>query len=162
MLRCTVSAVQSVPGMYSIAIHVFTLGIAMTGVSTVGNETVTSNLLTNYSNIRDTEMGLVARCVSGLGPAVSDDNNALGLWYFNGVPMPYGLCELSLGNPMQSHIASLMNFIGVINLWQCIASLTPAAEGVYTCVILDSSMMNQTTRLGVYFSGRSKSLDRYP
>ena len=142
--------------MYSIAMLVFTLGIAMTGVLTGGNEIVTRNLLTDYSDIRDTEMGLVARCVSGLGPAGSDDNTALGLWYFNGVPIPYGLCELPLANPIQSHIAGLMNFIGVINLWQCIASLTPATEGVYTCVILDSSMMNQTTKLGVYYSGRSE------
>ena len=146
--------------MYSIAMQVFTLGIAMTGLLTGGNENVTSNLLTNYSNIRDTKMGLVAHCLSGLGPAASDDNTALGLWYFNGVPMPYGVCELPLANPIQSHIAGLMNFIGVINLWQCIASLTPDTEGVYTCVILDSSMMNQTTKLGVYLSGRSKLLDR--
>ena len=125
----------------------------------IGNSNiVTGNLLPDYSVITDTENGLVARCVSGLGPTSSDNNTALGIWYFNGAPLRYGLCEIPLTNPIQSRISGLRNFVGVINLWQCVSSLTPAAEGVYTCVILDSSMMNQTTRLGVYFSGRSESL----
>ena len=55
-----------------------------------------------------------------------------------------------------------MNFVGVINLWNCETTLSPAAEGVYTCVILDSSMMNQTRRVGVYFSNRSESLGVHP
>jgi len=120
---------------------------------------VTGNLLTDYSDIRDPGMALVARCVSGLGPTSSDNNTALGLWYFNGAPLPYGLCEVPSATPIQSRIAGVMNFVGVVNLWQCVPSLTPATEGVYTCVILDSTMMNQTTRLGIYFGGRSESLD---
>ena len=134
----------------------------MTG-ALIGNQNiVTGNLLTNNSVIRDADNGLVARCVSGLGPTSSDDNTALGIWYFNGAPLTYRLCEQPVVNPIQSRIAGLRNFVGVINLWQCVSSLTPSAEGVYTCVILDSSMMNQTTRLGVYFSGRSESLDMCP
>ena len=117
---------------------------------------VTGNLLTDYATIRDPVMALVARCVSGLGPTSSDDNTALGLWYFNGTPLPYGLCEMPSATPIQSRIAGLRNFVGVVNLWQCVPSLTVAAEGVYTCVILDSTMMNQTTRLGIYFGGRSE------
>ena len=135
------------------------LGIALTGVLIGNSDIVTGNLLTDYSVIRDTDNGLVARCVSGLGPTSSDDNTALGLWYFNGAPLPYGQCEHPVVNVIQSRIASLRNFVGVILLWQCVPSLTSAAEGVYTCVILDSSMMNQTTRLGVYIGGRSESLD---
>ena len=134
----------------------------MTGVLIGNSQIVTGNLLTDYSVIRATDNGLVARCVSGLGPTNSDDNSALGIWYFNGAPLPYGLCEDPVVNVIQSRIAGLMNFVGVINLWQCEPTLTLAAEGVYTCVILDSSMMNQTTRLGVYFSGRSESLNMYP
>jgi len=120
---------------------------------------VTGNLLTDYSIIINPVMALVARCVSGLGPTSIDDNTALGIWYFNGAPLPYGLCEMASATPIQSRITGLMNFVGVVNLWQCVSSLTPATEGVYTCVILDSTMMNQTTRLGIYFSGRSESLD---
>ena len=131
----------------------------MTGVLIGNSQIVTGNLLTDSSVIRDTDNGLVARCVSGLGPTSSDDNTALGIWYFNGAPLPYGLCEDPVINEIQSRIAGLRNFVGVFGLWQCIPSLTPAAEGVYTCVILDSSMMNQTRRLGVYFGRRSESLD---
>ena len=164
--RCMVSIIIcnfTIPCMYvCITIHVFILGIAMTGVLVGNTDIVTGNLLTDYSIIRDTDNGLVARCVSGLGPTSSDDNTALGIWYFNGAPLPYGLCEDPVVNTIQSRIAGVMNFIGVINLWQCVPSLNTTAEGVYTCVILDSSMMNQTTRVGIYFSGRSKSLDMYP
>ena len=131
----------------------------MTGVLIGNSDIVTGNLLTDYSFITGTDNGLVARCVSGLGPTGTDDNTDLGIWYFNGARLPYGLCEDPVANVIQSRIATLMNFIGVINLWQCEPTLNITAEGVYTCIIMDSSMMNQTTRLGVYFSGRSESLD---
>ena len=68
----------------------------------------------------------------------------------------------SVTNTVQSRITGLMNFVGVVSLWHCQPTLSPAAEGVYACVILNSSMMNQTRRVGVYFSGRSESLDMYP
>jgi len=131
----------------------------MTGVLIGNREIVTGNLLIDYSVIRDTSMGQVTCCVSGLGPNAGDDNTALGLWYFNGAPLPYGLCEVPTVYPIQPRVANLQNVVGVINLWQCMPSLTPAAEGVYTCVILDSSMVSQTTGLGVYFGGRSESLN---
>ena len=38
----------------------------------------------------------------------------------------------------------------------CEASLTAATEGVYSCTMMNSSMMNQTMRVGVYFYGRSE------
>ncbi|XP_065911368.1 uncharacterized protein [Dysidea avara] len=130
-------------------------GIAVTGVLIGNSDIVTGNLLTDYSSITGTDNGLVARCVSGLGPTGTDDNTDLGIWYFNGAQLPYGLCEDPVVNVIQSRIAGLMNFIGVINLWQCEPTLNITAEGIYTCVIMDSSMMNQTRRLGVYFSGRT-------
>ena len=133
------------------------LGTAVTGVLIGNNNIVTGNLLTDYSHITGTTNGLLARCVTGLGPTGTDDNTALGIWYFNGAQLPYGLCEDPVVvNAIQSRIAGLMNFIGVINLWQCESTLITTAEGVYTCIIMDSSMMNQTRRLGVYFSGRSE------
>ena len=49
---------------------------------------------------------------------------------------------------------------GVINLYLC-GTFTTTEEGVYSCIIMNSSMMNQTMRVGVYFSGRSESLDMY-
>ena len=132
----------------------------MTAVLIGNDHIVTGNLLNDYSYITGTTNGLLARCVSGLGPTGTDDNTALGIWYFNGAQLPYGLCEDPVVNVIQSRIASLMNFIGVINLWQC-GPFTTTAEGVYTCVIMDSAMMNQTRRLGVYFSGRSELCELY-
>jgi len=132
----------------------------MTAVLIGNDHIVTGNLLNDYSYITGTTNGLLARCVSGLGPTGTDENTALGIWYFNGAQLPYGLCEDPVVNVIQSRIASLMNFIGVINLWQC-GPFTTTAEGVYTCVIMDSAMMNQTRRLGVYFSGRSELCELY-
>ena len=47
---------------------------------------------------------------------------------------------------------------GVININQC-GAFSTAAEGVYTCTMMNSSMMDQSVRLGIYFSGRSKPFD---
>ena len=130
----------------------------MTGVLIGNDQIVTGNLLTDYSYVTaHATNGLLARCVSGLGPTGTDNNTDLGIWYFNGAHLPYGLCQSPVVDLIQSLAANLTDYIGVINLWQC-GAFTTTAEGVYTCVIMNSSMMNQTTRLGVYFSGRSESL----
>ncbi|XP_065911365.1 uncharacterized protein [Dysidea avara] len=131
-----------------------TLFISGIALAEVDNETDTGNLLTDYSYINGTTNGLLARCVSGLGPTGTDDNTDLGIWYFNGTQLPYGLCQPPIVHLLQSHAANLTDDIGVINLWQC-GAFTATAEGVYKCVMMDSSMMNQTRRLGVYFSGRT-------
>ena len=49
---------------------------------------------------------------------------------------------------------------GVINLFYC-GAFSTSVEGVYTCTMMNSSMMDQSVSLGVYFTGRSKSLDIY-
>jgi len=134
----------------------YIVDIAMTGVLIGNSNIVTGNLLTDYSVITGTTNGLVVRCVTGLGPTGTDDNTALGIWYFNGVQLPYGLCQPPIVYLIQSRAADLTDYIGVISLWQC-GIFTATEEGVYTCVMMDSSMMNQTRRLGVYFSGRSGS-----
>jgi len=132
------------------------VGITMTGVVVGNDQTVHGNLLTDYSYITGTTNGLVARCVSGLGPTGTDDNTALGIWYFNAVQLPYGLCQSPIVHLIQSQAADLTDYIGVINLWQC-GVFTTSEEGVYNCVIMNSLMINQTSRLGVYFNGRSES-----
>ena len=53
------------------------------------------------------------------------------------------------------------NYPGVINLYLC-DTFTTTEEGVYSCIMINASMMEQTMRVGVYFSGRSESLDMYP
>jgi len=53
------------------------------------------------------------------------------------------------------------NVVGGISLHLC-ETFTTATEGAYSCIMMNSSMMEQTMRAGVHFSGRSESLDMYP
>jgi len=130
----------------------------MVGVLIGPGQFLTGNLLTDYSYVTaNTSNSLIALCASGLGPTGTDNNTALGIWYFNGAQLPYGLCQPPIVHLIQSRAADLTDYIGVISLWQC-GVFTTAEEGVHTCVMLNSSMMNETRRLGVYFSGRSESL----
>ena len=46
---------------------------------------------------------------------------------------------------------------GVLNIRLC-GKLSTSTEGVYTCRLMNSSMMYQSVSVGVYFSGRSESL----
>lgn len=116
-----------------------------------------SQLFADYSyiNARDVDGSIIlAHCVTGLGPHNFDDNNALGAFYFNGNRIPNGEC----GNVIiQPNGAAIENYVGVISLFQC-GFFSTTGEGVYTCVILNSSMINQSLRLGIYFPGRSKSI----
>ena len=114
------------------------------------NSIATGNLLTNYSHI--TERGgkdLIARCATGLGPT-GNDNTVLGGWYFNGSRISNGECT---GPVVQPRGAT--NHVGVINLFQC-GTFSTTGEGVYTCTMMNSLMMNQSMRLGVYFNKRSE------
>ena len=49
---------------------------------------------------------------------------------------------------------------GMSNIRQC-GTFTTSAEGIYTCTMMNSSMMDESVRLGVYISGRCKLLDFY-
>ena len=136
---------------------VFTVGVAVTNTMTP------ANALTDYSYINARSANphrsrpQVARCLTGLGPSGNDANGVLGGWYFN-------------GNMITNQVQCFNNIIiqpipggliaGVINIHQCIA-FTTATEGVYTCTVMNSSMMEQSVRLGIYFSGRSESLYLY-
>ena len=91
--------------------------------------------------------------MTGLGPSGTDDNNALGGLYFNGNRIPNGACSSSV---VQPNGTSLDNFVGVIDIFQC-GAFSVSGEGVYTCTIMNSSIMDQSMRLGVYFAGRSES-----
>ena len=128
----------------------------------LGNQIVAGNLLVDYSYINagltNTSI-LIARCLTGLGSNDSDDNNALGGLYFNGNKIPNEECTDS---KVQPNGAPIDSFVGVINIFQC-GVFSTTGEGVYTCVIMNSSMMHQSARLGVYFTGRSELVDNiYP
>ena len=49
---------------------------------------------------------------------------------------------------------------GVMNIFQC-GAFSTSVEGIYTCTMMNSSMMNQSVKLGVYFAVRSESFDLY-
>ena len=150
---------------------VFTVGVAVTRNSL----TDANDFLTDYSYVYASDSpgsGVVlARCVTGLGPTHTDinANGDLGGWYFiNGIMIPNSGVNQECGSPaingkpavgaIQARPGAAT--AGVINLRQC-DPFTIALEGIYTCTMRNSSMMNQSVRLGVYFSVRGESLDLY-
>ena len=138
--------------------YILTVGVAFIGVKPDNNDIVSANALSNYSyvNARDSiSQGIqIARCVTGMGPSGTDDNTALGRCYFNGTRKPFLKCQDSSAI-IQPNVAGRLT--GVINILQCI-ELTTDVEGIYTCVLLNSLMINESIRFGVYFTGRSELL----
>ena len=136
---------------------VFTVGIALTKVIDNNHAVITANALTNYSYVNGSSNSGVqlTRCATGLGPSGNDENTAIGGVYFNGNRIPKFPCSGSPIVRLQS--GYLGNVVGVINIFQC-REFSTAAEGIYTCIMMNSSMMSESIRFGVYFTGRSKSL----
>ena len=135
---------------------ILTVGVALIGVKPDNNDIVSANALSNYSYVNTADSNSIsiqiARCVSGMGPSGTDDNTALGRCYFNGTRKPFLKCVDSSAI-IQPNVAGRLT--GVINILQCRA-LTTDVEGIYTCVLLNSLMINESIRFGVYFTGRSE------
>ena len=140
---------------------VFVVGVAVTH----GNTYTLSNALADYSYINasngDPNGVQLARCLTGLGPTTTSRgaNGVLGGLYFKGNMIP----NSGEQGPCSSDVIQVRpggGIAGITNIHQCEAFST-AAEGVYTCTMMNSSMMNQSVRFGVYFTGRSESLDLY-
>ena len=123
---------------------------------------ITSNRINDYSFVNESftlNQNTIFRCATGLGPSGANNSTDLGGWYFNGAQLPVGTnCN---GSVFDVRAENERNYPGVINLYLC-GTFTTTEEGVYSCIMMNSSMMNQTLRVGVYFSGRSESLDMYP
>ena len=138
---------------------VFTVGIALTEVMPGDNAVVSSNAINDYSyvNARGTDDVQLTRCATGLGPSGSDVNTAIGGVYFNGSRIPDVGCRQSSSPIVRLQSGHLSNVVGVIQTVQC-KEFSIAVEGIYTCIMINSSMMNESIRFGVYFSGRCKSL----
>ena len=134
---------------------VFTVGVVVIR----GNNFDSTNALTDYSYINPISNGaLLARCMTGLGPS-GNDNSVLGGWYFNGNKIPNeASCSSNLIQPIPGG-----SLAGANNIVQCSQSFT-AAEGVYTCTMVNSSMMDQSVRLGIYYTVRCelRELAIYP
>ena len=136
---------------------VFTVGVAVTHTSLT-----LADALTDYSyvNAKDGDLNGVwlARCLTGLGPSSTSNgaNGALGGFYFNGNM----ITNSGEGGPCSSNVIQVRpggGVAGVTNAHQC-GVFSTAVEGVYTCAMRNSSMMNESVRFGIYFSGRSESL----
>ena len=140
---------------------VFTIGIAVTRAVRGNNDIVSANDISDnsYTNDRNNR-GQIARCVTGLGPSDTEDNTILGGVYFNESGISNVGCDDSSSPIIRQQAAGLGN-PGVINIIQCRTPFTTALEGIYTCTLLNSSMMEQSVRFGVYFNARSESLDLY-
>ena len=136
----------------------------MTEASNISTDLVSSNQITDYSFVTQPfildEFNVILRCATGLGPSVGNFNPSLGGWYFNGAQLP--VQDDCLGpDVIEVRGASTRNYPGVINLYLCF-TFTTTEEGIYSCIMMNSSMMEETMRVGVYLSGRSESLDMYP
>ena len=136
---------------------VLTVGIAVTRAHP-DNSIISANAIADYSyiNARESTTGQIARCVTGLGPANGENNNDIGSFYFNGNSVLFGsMCGSSTPILQPRGAIDLNVNVGVINIIQCRA-FTTSAEGVYTCTMINSSMVEQSVRFGVYFTGRSE------
>ena len=150
---------------------VFTVGVAVTEVmyntdGTINSrELISANALTDYSYINarngDPDGALLSRCLTGLGPTSTRDgaNGPLGGLYFNGNMIPNSGEQASCSSDI-IQVRPGASIAGVTNIHQC-GAFSTAAEGVYTCTMMNSSMMDQSVRFGIYYSGRCESLDLY-
>ena len=138
---------------------VFTVGIALIEVMPGDNTVVSTNAINDYSyvNARSTNDVQLTRCATGLGPNGTDLNTAIGGVYFNGSRIPNVGCSQSSSPIVRLQSGHLGNTVGVIQTVQC-REFSTAAEGIYICIMMNSSMMNESIRFGVYFTGRGKSL----
>ena len=145
--------------------HAYILGIVITGASNISTDLVSSNQITDYSFVTQPftldPFLAILRCATGVGPSGSDRTVTLGGWYFNGIQLEAPVGEVCFGPVFEVRGANARNYPGVLNLYLC-GTFTTTEEGVYSCIVMNSSMMEQTMRVGVYFSGRSESLDMYP
>ena len=134
---------------------VFTVGIELT----VKNNIVAANAIGDYSVVYArtgaNNRGTIARCVTGLGPSGSNDNTVLGGVYFNDseVKRRCAGSRVIISKPGTQ-------IPGVFSIRQC-GDFSTNTEGIYTCTMMNSSMIYESIRFGVYFTGRSESLVLY-
>ena len=143
---------------------VFTVGVAVID-ATQNSNLNSANELTDYSYINarsGTGNGaLLARCLTGLGPTstISGVNGLLGGLYFNGLMIPNSGEQVSCSSDV-IQVRPGGAIAGVTNFHQC-QPFTTNNEGVYTCTMMNNSMMNESVRFGIYLSTRGELLHLY-
>ena len=148
---------------------VFTVGVAAIEVmyNTDGTfnsrAVILANALTDYSyiNARDGDPNGVdvARCLTGLGPTSTSNgaNGLLGGLYYNGTMIPNSGEQASCSSDV-FQVRPGGTLAGIVSIYQC-GAFSTNIEGIYTCTMMNSSSIDQSVRFGVYFTGRSESLD---
>ena len=118
----------------------------------------TSNVLDDYTYIlidgSEFINTLLFRCSTGLGPSGTDTNDVIGDMYHNNMLLTDQVCN---GFVIAQGTGNTFRLPGVYQARVC-GTLTTSTEGVYTCTLTNSSMMNQSVSIGVYLNGRSESL----
>jgi len=135
----------------------------VTGASDISTDLATDNQVHDYSFVTQPftidSFNVFLHCVTGLGPPGGNTNAVLGGWYFNNIKLTANSdCN---GLVFQVRAADTRVYPGVINLYLC-GTFTTTEEGVYSCIMMNSSMMEQEIRVGVYFNGRSEFMLLYP
>ena len=143
------------------------LGVALTGgtegtiAGDMGDGTNlvrTSNVLDDYTYIlldgSERSNTILFRCSTGLGPSGDDSNDVIGDMYHNNMLLTDQMCN---GFVIAQGSGNTFRFPGVYQARVC-GTLTTSTEGVYTCTLTNSSMMDQSVNIGAYLSGRSESL----
>ena len=136
-------------------------GVFSVGVVVTRESLTLADAITDYSYVNVGDGTFVARCLTGLGPdgTGANANGILGGFSFNDTRIiNSGETASCASDTIQVRPGSTT--AGTINMFQC-GAFTTAAEGIYTCTMMNSSMMDQSVRFGIYFTGRSESLDLY-
>ena len=138
-----------------------TLVVITVGVAVTDSTTSLAGALTDSYVIAPDDNVLIARCLTGLGPSGTSNgaNGVLGGWYFNGNMIPNSGEQASCSSDVNQARPGRFT-AGNINIFQC-GAFSTNEEGIYTCTMMNSSMMEESVRLGVYFTGRSESLNLY-
>ena len=133
---------------------VFTVGVAVTS-TTLTLADVRSYVIVSGS------APFIARCLTGLGPTNTSNgaNGLLGGLYFNGTMIPNSGEQVPCGSD-EVQVRPEGGIAGIINIHRC-KPLGTAEEGIYTCTMMNSSMMEQSVRFHIYLNGRCESLDLY-
>ena len=123
-----------------------------------GNNSINSNnVLDDYSVIyvNGTEQvdKILFSCTTGLGPSGLNTNDGIGDLYYNNISLTNGTCN---GFVQATRATNIRLRPGVLNIKIC-GNINTSTEGIYTCRLMNSSMMYQSVSIGVYFSGRSES-----
>ena len=146
---------QSIVSTY-IAKHFCYLGVKITRGDNINQQSVLEDYsFINFNSSKVNEQVLF-HCVSGLRPTVPGTNDKFGHLYFNNTLLDYNTCN---GFVQAVEGSNIIRFPGVLNIRLCgERKLNTSTEGVYTCRLMNSSMMYQNMSIGVYFSGRSMLL----